>query len=322
MCGFIGIVSKKQIDNELLNKSNNIQICRGPDEKKFFEKKLSFDNQNTNFQSSFIFNRLSIQDLTHTGSQPMFSEKFNTLLLFNGEVFNHNELRSLLKKEGIIFNSTSSDTEVLLNGISLYGPEFVNKLVGQFSIFFIDYDSNKFYLIRDRLGQKPLFYTHSRNELIFSTNLKSILSYTQNTEVDQKSLIDYVEYGVVPSPNTIFKEIKKIEPGELQIGQIQNEIILKKNIYWNPKNYVDNKKFDPNYFRELLDNAIKIRSQADVDVSIFLSGGLDSTFIAKSLKDSKSIKNSYTIKFKNNNYDESQWAAKVSEKYALKSKIV
>ena len=158
----------------------------------------------------------------------MYSEKNNTLLMFNGEIYNHNELRSLLEKEGIQFNSSSSDTEVVLNGITLFGPEFIKKLIGQFSIFFIDFKTNQFFLIRDRLGQKPLFYSLAEDEIIFGTNLKSIVSYLQKSEIDQKSLIDYIEFGVVPSPNTIFKNIKKIGPGELHIGNVEKNIYTKK----------------------------------------------------------------------------------------------
>ena len=322
MCGFIGVISKKDINHNQLKLSNEIQTCRGPDEIKFFEKKLNSSNQNVEFSSSFIFNRLSIQDLTATGSQPMYSEKNNTLLMFNGEIYNHNELRSLLEKEGIQFNSSSSDTEVVLNGITLFGPEFIKKLIGQFSIFFIDFKTNQFFLIRDRLGQKPLFYSLAEDEIIFGTNLKSIVSYLQKSEIDQKSLIDYIEFGVVPSPNTIFRNIKKLGPGELHIGNVQKNIYTKKTTYWNPEDYISDEIFDENYFLKLLDDSIKIRSEADVDVSFFLSGGLDSTFIARSLKDAKNIKNSFTIKFNNNKYDESDWAEKVIEKYDLKSRIV
>lgn len=321
MCGFIGIISSKEIDKELLIKSNEIQICRGPDELKLFEKKLNFNFKNIDYHTSFIFNRLAIQDLTHTGSQPMYSEKFNSLLLFNGEIFNHNELRNLLQKEGVLFNSLSSDSEVVLNGISYFGPEFINKLIGQFSIFFIDFNSNNFYLIRDRLGQKPLFFIHTENEIIFSTNLKAILSYFKKAELDQKSLIDYIEYGVVPSPNTIFKEAKKIGPGEIHFGNIKNIISLEKSFYWKPENFINNKQFDKNYFNDLLENSIKIRSEADVDISLFISGGLDSTYLAKTLKDSPNIKSSFTVKFNNIEYDESIWAKKVVEKYGYDSNI-
>lgn len=322
MCGFLGNIAKFKIDNQKLQTSNELQSCRGPDETKFFEKEI-FDNSSNNFYSSFFFNRLAIQDLSSSGSQPMYSDFFNTLILFNGEIFNHSELRTSLIKDNINFNSQSSDTEVVLNGLSKYGLSFIEKLVGQFSIFFINFNTSEFYLIRDRLGQKPLFFNFSNEQITFGTNLKSLIFFQSHIEIDEKSLIDYIEFGVVPAPNTLFKNIKKVMPGEVYIGNfLDSNITLTNKSYWKPEKYISNKFFSKKYFLSLLHDSIEIRSKADVDISSFLSGGLDSTYIAKILKTNSNFINSFTVSFNDSKYDESVWAKEVIHKYQLNSKII
>ena len=132
MCGFIGIFSKPQIDRELLNSANECIVCRGPDKSLEYYEELS---ANVNFAS--IFNRLSIIDLDDSAMQPMHSKVFNSLILFNGEIFNHRELRKNLQKEGVSFKTSHSDTEVLLNGFSKHGERYLSNLIGQFSFVFL-----------------------------------------------------------------------------------------------------------------------------------------------------------------------------------------
>ena len=323
MCGFIGVVSKEKIDDTHLLESNKIQICRGPDELKKFSKKITFEATESSYNSTFIFNRLAIQDLTFMGSQPMYSDKFNTLLLFNGEIFNHNELREMLKKEEISFKSNTSDTEVLLMGLSIYGESFIEKVIGQFSIFFIDYDKNILLLIRDRLGQKPLFVFEDDKDIVFGTNLKSLATYTNTFEISEESIIDYIEYGIVPSPNTIFKNIKKLQPGELYKYQLTESHFNKQQYtYWKPEDFIDEKKFSNDVFFDLVRDAIGLRADADVPVASFLSGGLDSTYIVKTLNDLKKKNQPYTVSFDNQKYDEKKWAQIVTKKLNINSKII
>ncbi len=314
MCGFLGIVSKDKINQDKLISCNRFQICRGPDEFKTSNGKIM-----EKFNFSFIFNRLAIQDLSEAGSQPMYSDKFNSLILFNGEIFNHDELRQFLKGKGISFNSKSSDTEVLLNGLSMYGKSFIKKLTGQFSIFFVDYKKNNLLLARDRLGQKPLFYKKTNDSLIFSSNLKSIISYEDSYEIDEKSLSDYIEYDVVPSPNTLFKNLNKLRPAEIISFNFNgNNIVSDSEIYWNPEEFISENKFDPNLFNEKLIKAITLRSSADVPVASFLSGGLDSTSIVKLMSENLSSVDTFSVGFSSKKYDESEWSTKVALKYNTK----
>ena len=174
MCGYIGTVSNHDIDTSKIKEVNKHIQCRGPDETVVLDsqKENTINSNNINF--AFIFNRLAILDLSDLASQPMYSKKFNTAVLFNGEIFNHNELRNELELKGVQFLSNNSDSEVVLLGISYFGKEFIKKLIGQFAISFIDFNTNEILLIRDRLAQKPLFYHYDKEGLTFSSNLKSI----------------------------------------------------------------------------------------------------------------------------------------------------
>ncbi len=317
MCGYLGVISANNIDKAKLQNSNKFQICRGPD-----ELKIDFGTMNELYKTSselkcgFIFNRLSIQDLTDKGSQAMYSEEFNSLIMFNGEIFNHNELRNKLKSSGLNFKSSSSDTEVVLLGLSYFGIEYVNELIGQFSIFFIDFKKNLFYLIRDRLGQKPLFYTLDKKSIIFSSNLKTLISYKGNYTIKESSLVDYIEYGVVPSPFTLFNNIYKLKPAEILTFDISSHSDIKKSeIYWKPDDYIGNETFNSEKFNEKFSLAVNCRASADVPVANFLSGGLDSSSIVKAMsKESKEI-NTFSVGFDNQKYDESKWSRNVAEKY-------
>ena len=160
MCGYLGIISTNDIDKEKTHIANNHLTCRGPDSRKdIFSRTNNYNSYDKNFNLSLIFNRLSILDLSEKADQPMYSKEFNSLVMFNGEVFNHAELRKELENEGLKFKTHHSDTEVVLLGISHFGINFVNKLIGQFSIFLLDFENMIVHLIRDRLGQKPLFYS-------------------------------------------------------------------------------------------------------------------------------------------------------------------
>ena len=215
MCGFIGTISNSNIDLDNLIECNKKIICRGPDNTTIYnskEQKNKFSKQK-NF--SFIINRLSIVDLTNLANQPMYSNEFNTLILFNGEIFNHIELRKKLINEGLIFRTKNSDTEVLLLGISYFGKEFVKEVIGQFSIVFVDYNKDNVLMIKDRLSQKPLFYKQNSEQLIFGSNLESVCRASKNNQISDESLNEYLQLSVIRSPNTIFADIYKLQPAEI-----------------------------------------------------------------------------------------------------------
>ena len=317
MCGFIGKVSFDKINSQEVLNCNNLIECRGPDEKKQLTGNSS-DNFKSNFDFNFslVFNRLSIIDLSGSASQPMISKQFNSLILFNGEIFNHQDLRKELEKKDIKFFTDHSDTEVLLNGLSYYGLEFLNKVVGQFAIVFFDFNKNNVYLIRDRLGQKPLFYSSLLDSFSFSSNLKSLIALNKDKSIDESSLFTYLDLGVVPSPKTIIKNLYKVKPGEIVKFEFQNNKFKKTNIqYWSIEEFVSEEKFESTKFFELFNDSVNSRLVSDVPVANFLSGGIDSSSLVKSSNDNGQSINTFSVAYDDERYDETIWSSKVVQRY-------
>ena len=315
MCGFIGEISFNKIAKEKINSANKQIECRGPDEKKIYQNFLDLNNNKINL--FLIFNRLSIVELTKHGSQPMYEEILNTLIMFNGEIFNHQELKKeiLDSNNGVTFKSANSDTELLLIGLSLYGESFVNKLIGQFSFIFIDFNSFDLIMCRDRLGQKPLYFNLESDSLKFSSNLNALKDISQNADLDFSRVSDYLSLNIFPGTKTIYKKILKVNPGQLIKLDLKTLKISSEYIYWNLNNYIDEKVFDYDEFLHTLNNSIEIRSKADVPVASFLSGGLDSTSIVKNLYDSNIEVNTFSVIYNDKKFDESKWIKKVVKKY-------
>lgn len=318
MCGFIGKISSSSHDIENLDKANETILCRGPDSTK---------NISTNvdgYDVSLIFNRLSIIDLNENADQPMTSNDQNYILMFNGEIYNHQELRKSLEKR-VEFRTSHSDSEVVLNGLITHGISFVNELRGQFSIFFLNKKENTCYLIKDRLGQKPLYYNIENNSITFGSNLKSIIKLNKNFVLDDENISEYFRYGVVAENKTIFKNYYKVLPSEiikikLDGGSLGFEITKEK--YWELESFIDENNFSTEKFFEILTESIEIRTNADVPVANFLSGGIDSTSIIKNLYDNNKNVNSFSVRFKDPKYDESNWSRMVAERYKTNHKEV
>jgi len=324
MCGFIGEITKEKSNIESLRIANKPIVCRGPDNTSEIHSSNSklFNDKHGEYNISWIFNRLSILELSELGNQPMISMQYKTMMMFNGEIYNYKELKTDLIKKGIKFNSHNSDSEVLLLGLSHYGVKFIDRLIGQFSIVFFDYEKNDLYLIRDRLGQKPLFYNIYKNKVIFSSNLKSIYNLENDHKISNKQLVNYINFGVVPSPNTIFEDVSKVLPGTFIRVNLDN-FSFEKTTYWSPSDYIDSKKFNEDRFFDLFSKSIDHRLVSDVPIANFLSGGLDSTSIVKSQFDNKSETiNTFTIGVDDKKYDESGWAELVSKKYQTNHTLV
>ncbi len=316
MCGFIGALSNQPINHQKLLNVNKRLECRGPDQKVDIKGNLNEFNENLNLNHSLIFNRLSIIDLSDHATQPMFSRQFNTLIMFNGEIYNHRELRTELEKKKVDFNTSHSDTELLLNGLSVEGISFVHKLIGQFAIIFFNFNTGRTFLIRDRIGQKPLFYFLNQETFMFSSNLKSLSELIKNVEIDFQSYSEYLNYGVVPSPKTIYKNIFKLKPGQyIELDLLNNFKEIKNELYWNLEDFKNENEFEEEKFLDLMQSAVSSRREADVDIAALLSGGVDSTSIVKFLNNEDNIVNTFSIGYKDKKYDESKWFDLVNKKY-------
>jgi asparagine synthase (glutamine-hydrolysing) len=264
--------------------------------------------------------RLSIIDL-EDGSQPMVTAKGNLAVVFNGEIYNHLELRKQLEDRGRKFITNHSDTEVLLHGFEEWGEGLPDKLDGMWAFSIYDKDRKEFFLSRDRFGKKPLYYFSSGENFIFSSELKSLLKHSRiNQPISSLSLQKYYAYGYVPAPRTLYDGVNKLPAGHnLRIRLGEPQISVRK--YWDF--VLEPFEKIPDYpelewcerLRELLHLAVKKRLSADVPLGVFLSGGMDSTsialFAAKELG-GEAI-STFSIGFDESSFDESNWSEKAAK---------
>ncbi|WP_323668693.1 asparagine synthase (glutamine-hydrolyzing) [Aliarcobacter butzleri] len=301
MCSILGYFNTKLPFDEIV-KLNLSMKHRGVDdstvkEYRFKDKKLYFGH-----------NRLSIQDLATHANQPMENEKF--AIVFNGEIYNHLEIRRDLKYQNF---KTSSDTETILWAFTQFGIEkTISKFIGMFAIGLFDKIENKLYLIRDRVGIKPLYYTFQNGEFVFSSELKGFAEYLKS-KISNKSLIQFMTLGYIPKNNSYYENIFKLEAGNYLIFDGQN-IDIKK--YWD----LPTKRIDISYqdavieTERLIRSSIKYRLLADVEVGSFLSGGVDSSLVSSIMQEesNKRIK-TFSIGFEDREYDESIYAKEVAK---------
>ena len=211
---------------------------------------------------------------------------------------------------------------MVLKGLIAYGPSFISRLRGQFSIYFHDKVSKKIIISRDRLGQKPLYFYSDESNLIFGSNLLS-LNQIINSPVDNDQLSKYLSLSIIPSPKTIFSNIYKVKPAEIiLIDYSKNKFHLSSQTYWDIKDFIDEKDFSVEEFNDLFSESIDLRTKADVPIANFLSGGIDSTSIVKNLSDKSYNVNTFSVSVDNPDYDETKWSNLVSEFYKTNHKSI
>jgi asparagine synthase (glutamine-hydrolysing) len=266
MCGISGVFGNiDEKDIKIIKEFIELQTNRGPDSNNY----LTFDN------SIMGHNRLKIIDLSDNGLQPMESEKY--CIVFNGEIYNYQELRNSYLSD-TTFKGTS-DTEVLLYLFEKYGiPETLDKLNGMFAIGLYDKLEKKLYLMRDRMGEKPLYYyvDNTKKKLYFASNLKSIFMSLYSLDekewhINYQAVYHYLLLGGCWEGESIVKDIYKLEKASYL--EIDSDLNIQKNIYWYPK-------LNNNNFKDLLEKSITLRKIADVPLSILYSGGIDSSTLA------------------------------------------
>ncbi len=315
MCGFVGIVSKNKLTSNLLSNLDTAALkikSRGPDfTGKWINKKKNF---------ATVHNRLSIIDISQKGNQPMHTVNEKYTIVYNGELYNFKDIKEKIYKD-FNYNSwySSSDTEVLLKAIELYGLEpSLNLFCGMFSFALWDNINEILYLSRDIAGEKPLYYFQSESNLVFASQIKCFKNFEFDLSIDENSLRKYFFLNYIPSPDTIFKKIKKVSPGHLLIYDYKKNKIENKKFFSFEKKFISTSqsKFNSlNKFDNILRKVISEQLVADVPVGVFLSGGLDSSLIA-SLASSVSSKkiDTFNISQANKNYDESITANLISKK--------
>lgn len=267
MCGITGINWSSE---SAVEKMNTALCHRGPDNAGVFvDEKVTLGHR-----------RLSIIDLSPAGHMPMEGPN-GTQLVFNGEIYNFQSVRSALETKGYTFTS-DSDSEVLLNGYAEWGVDVLNHINGMFAFAIYDPQMQRLFIARDRLGKKPLYYYSAEGEFAFASELKAIESLGVPLTQDSSAIYDFFTYGCIPHTKTIHNEVKKLLPAhfltcDLQTNQIQIEQ------YWNLANSVANERLSKQKeieLESLIEECISDRLIADVPVANFLSGGLDSSTIA------------------------------------------
>jgi asparagine synthase (glutamine-hydrolysing) len=271
MCGILGSI------NFPFNQSHLDMIKhRGPDD-------FGIENASVNDNTiEFGHRRLSIIDLSPAGHQPMFSECGNYLIIFNGEIYNHLELREKLSNE-IEFKG-HSDTETILYYLIKFGINGIKDFNGIFAFALLDKVANKLFLVRDPFGIKPLYYyIGENNDLIFSSEIRPIRSMLMNCSLDKEALACLLRLRFNPAPDTLYQEIKKIHPGhflEVDLGNFQ--LLWKHYSYLNeiPKTAIIRMDDAEQLYGQKLEAAVRKQLLSDVEVGILLSGGIDSALIA------------------------------------------
>jgi asparagine synthase (glutamine-hydrolysing) len=265
MCGICGF---NWCDKDLVETMAGAIAHRGPDQEG------SYADENV----SLAHRRLSIIDLSEKGTQPMTNEDGSLWLVFNGEIYNFPSLRARLADRGHRFSS-NTDTEVILHAYEEYGPNCVDHLSGMFAFAIWDRRRRELFLARDRIGIKPLYYYHKNGRFIFASEIKAILCCPDvSRELDPLALYYYLAYEFVPAPLTMFRDIKKLQPGHtltLRDGQLYDKEYWDLTFHHEPK--------PESYYRdrllELLENAVRSHLISDVPLGVFLSGGLDSSTV-------------------------------------------
>lgn len=320
MCGIAGIFNctySEQSIGRIIENMNTALKHRGPDGNGFWVKQdggLAFGHA-----------RLSILDLSDAAKQPMRSHSGRYVMTYNGEVFNFQSVAEKLKTEGFSFRSTG-DTEVILAAFEAWGVEkAVHEFIGMFAIGLYDLQEKRLYLIRDRFGIKPLYYSLQKQTLAFASELKPLRVIPDfQSKIDRTALGLYFKYCYVPAPYSIYSSVKKVMPGSILHWDLSKETprLIKEELFYDKKakileaesiqRFADTDEYEE-ALESLLTDAVKLRTISDVNIGAFLSGGIDSSLVVALMQKvtNKAVK-TFTIGFDVPNYNESVYAREVS----------
>lgn len=329
MCGIFGFIDPDQRQNnfDILKRITATLSHRGPDKINFW--------QDENKKINFGHTRLSILDLQTTGNQPMFSKNGRYVIIYNGEIYNHIDLRKELSKQKNLQSfSGSSDTETLIKIIEtedVYSA--IKKIDGMFAFALYDKFEKKIFLARDKFGEKPLYVGLIGNKIVFGSEIKVFKKFPEfSSKLCNEAIKLFFKYSYIPHPYSIYKNIYKLPPGtilQIDVEQMNNntlnffEFINKNTFKWfNYKNCLDhdyklknlnNQDSLVNSFDSLFHKTIKNHLNSDVEIGTFLSGGIDSSLVTAIASKYKKNLKTFTVGFSQSEYDESKYAKKISK---------
>lgn len=304
MCGIVGFIDKSKDKKKIIKDMADLIIHRGPDSDGYYVD----DN------IALGFRRLSIIDLG-TGSQPIFNEEKDKVIIFNGEIYNYQIIKEDLLDKGHKF-TTKADTEVILHGYEEYGEKILNKLRGMFSFVIYDIKTKELFGARDFFGIKPFYYYIDDEVFMFGSEIKSFLGNPNfKKEFNKEMLPLYLSFQYSALENSFFKNVYKLKPGcyfKYRDGKFKLEKYY--NLELEP---YEDRSFDDfkDGIRDLLNDSVEAHKVSDVEVGSFLSSGVDSSLIATI----SSVNKTFTVGWDNNNYSEIDYAKDLSKKIKVKN---
>ncbi len=308
MCGYVGFFNKKENKQEIIKKMTDKIIHRGPDEEGYYiDDFIALGHR-----------RLSIIDLKK-GSQPMFNEDDSLIIVYNGEIYNFQELRDELKIKKHIFK-TNCDTEVILHGYEEWGTSLPEKLRGMFSFAIYDKNNQEIFLARDPFGIKPLYYTFMNETFMFASEIKAFLDHEDFQKVLNEEILKvYLEFSFVPTIETFFKGVYRLDAGSSLLFK-ENQINIQKYYKLNFDESMSDYEKAVKEIEEIMTESINKHMISDVEVGSFLSSGIDSSYIVSLAKTNQT----YTVGYNIDKYNEVNLAKNLTDLLNLnnKSKII
>ena len=299
MCGFVGFLDHLPNKAEIIEEMKNAIIHRGPDS----------DGTYLDDAIALGFRRLSIIDL-NAGDQPIYNEDGSLVLMFNGEIYNYQDIREELIGKGHVFK-TQSDSEVLVHAYEEYGYDMLNRLRGMFTFVIWDKNKQKMFLARDFFGIKPMYYANMNGSFLFGSEIKAFLCHPNFVKkLNHDVLENYLTYQYSPSTETFFEGVMCLPPAHYLVYENGTVTVTR---YWEPKfkNPDESKDLDAwaQEIRTVMEDSVKAHKISDVEVGSFLSSGVDSSYIA-CLAD---VDKTFTVGFKQKKYNEISYAKELSD---------
>src|SRR4026207_2046790 len=316
MCGICGVweygASEGRIDLSLIARMRDEMTHRGPDD----SGELIFDEH----RGGLGFRRLAIIELSAAGHQPMHGCDERTWLVFNGEIYNHAELRSDLEARGHKYASRT-DSETIIHAYEERGLDFIHDIEGDYAIALWDARAQQLVLVRDRIGVKPLYFYHRDGRFIFASEIKAILQHPAVTpDIDEESLYDYLSFLTTPAPSTLFRDIQKLPAGHMIV--LKRDGTIKMQCYWDalPSPHPPERS-EAEHRAEilrLLRDSIRKRMMSDVPFGVFLSGGVDSSANVALMSEQRTRPvETFTVGFSDAEYlDELDSARRIAKQFA------
>ncbi len=310
MCGITGYISFVENERpsiEVLRAMTDTIAYRGPDDHGYWqERNIGLGHR-----------RLSILDLSPLGHQPMSVASLHSKIIFNGEIYNFQEIRAELESRGRKFISTG-DTEVILHAYDEWGTQCVERFNGMFAFALYDEKKRLLFIARDRLGVKPLYYYFDKRHFVFGSEIKAILKYPYvRKEMDMSAVEQYFAFKYIAAPRTIFKNMLKLHQGNTITITLDGA--LQTHQYWDPlliySQRNEHEQSEQEYEKELeqlIDSSVQYRMISDVPVGAFLSGGIDSSVVVASMVKQSSHVKTFSIGFTDQRYNEAPFAKAVA----------